>query len=294
MQDRNSLNENSSYSALVYALTMALYYVLSFSVSLAFPNLFVDKPILYYTLAPLLSVIAIIISVIFYLRVKKENSLRIIGINKFKPIYLLPSITIFVGMMLGVGSINGLIANLIDKIGGVVYKANIPLTNVGQFILFTICYALLPAIFEEVFFRGVMLHGLKKVKKVYAVLITALCFALYHGSLTQLVYQFIYGVALAFLTLKAKSIIPSIIVHFLNNFIILLIEFLGVQINLLNPILITIGLLLLIFGLSFLFVYDKGDNEQTETESVKNFFLPFGVVVISVCLIICILSAVSL
>ena len=105
-------------------------------------------------------------------------------------------------------------------------------------------FALLPALAEETFFRGVMLKGSSR-KVVHGILITSVCFALYHGNVTQLIYQFIYGVILSFLAIKAKSVLPCLVAHFINNFAILLLEYLKVSIDLYNGVTIALGLMLL-------------------------------------------------
>ena len=62
--------------------------------------------------------------------------------------------------------------------------------------------------------------GLYGAKALTVCLITALTFALYHGSFAQLIYQFIYGAMLFALFKAFDNIIPCIIAHFLNNFVI--------------------------------------------------------------------------
>ena len=118
----------------------------------------------------------------------------------------------------------------------------------------------MPAVFEEIFFRGVMLYGLKNLRNILAIILTALCFALYHGSLSQLAYQFFYGIILAVLAIKTQSILPGIIIHFLNNFAVLTISYFNFPVNVFDPILIAIGVVSLLLGGVFLLVYEKNKN----------------------------------
>ncbi len=85
-------------------------------------------------------------------------------------------------------------------------------------LLFTLQVAILPAIFEELLFRKAMLKILSKFGNMTSIIITSVCFALMHQNLTQGVFAFLLGIILAFITIKTKSIIPAIIIHFLNNF----------------------------------------------------------------------------
>jgi|GEM_PF-1905211 len=92
-------------------------------------------------------------------------------------------------------------------------------TSIIGITLFIIQISVLPAIFEELLFRKAMLKTLSKYGSLVAILITAFCFALMHENLTQGIFAFFMGIVLAFITIKTKSIIPAMIIHFLNNFV---------------------------------------------------------------------------
>lgn len=84
-------------------------------------------------------------------------------------------------------------------------------------ILGVLIVCILPAIGEELLFRGVTLSSLKEKGAVAAVLLSAALFSLSHGNIVQLVHQFLLGVILAYLTLKTGNIIYAMIIHFTNN-----------------------------------------------------------------------------
>lgn len=85
-------------------------------------------------------------------------------------------------------------------------------------LLFTIQVAILPAIFEELLVRGAMLKMLSKYGNMVAMCITAICFALLHQNLQQGIFAFFMGIVLAYIALKTKSLLPTMTIHFLNNF----------------------------------------------------------------------------
>lgn len=85
-------------------------------------------------------------------------------------------------------------------------------------ILFILHLSILPAIFEELLFRGVMLKILNKYGNAASIIITSVCFGLIHQNITQGVFAFFMGLILSFITLKTKSIVPAMLIHFLNNF----------------------------------------------------------------------------
>lgn len=78
-------------------------------------------------------------------------------------------------------------------------------------------YAVIPAICEELFFRGYLMRAYAPVGLRRAVVFNSLLFALLHGSLLRLPVTFTIGVVLSLLALKTGSLIPGMIVHFVNN-----------------------------------------------------------------------------
>ncbi len=103
---------------------------------------------------------------------------------------------------------------------GFSYSANIhhenP-TNVFGIILSVFATAITPAIIEEFALRGVVLHALKRFGNGFAVLVSAGLFGLLHGNLEQIPFAFVVGLFLGFLTVKTKSIVPAVLLHFYNN-----------------------------------------------------------------------------
>ena len=78
--------------------------------------------------------------------------------------------------------------------------------------------ALLPAICEELFFRGFIFSSLEgSVKLRSAIILTGLMFALYHVDFIRIIPTFILGIALAIALSETGSILVSIVMHFVNN-----------------------------------------------------------------------------
>ncbi len=227
-----------------------------------------------------------VVTVLFILKVKESRPfLQACGVKKSPPVYVVVAVGISAGMFCGLGFVNGLIAKWLNLEG-----TPLPLDGWLSFSLLVIAIAVLPAIFEELIFRGVILDKLNGVKPYVKILFVGGIFALFHGSLNQLVYQFIYGALLAFLTLKAGSVIPAVISHFLNNFVIILLTFLGVDVNLYNGFIIGGGLLVLALTVLFLIFYKpfiKEEYAENKTHAVG--FLVFSAIGVLVCVavIIC-------
>ncbi|NLO96578.1 MAG: CPBP family intramembrane metalloprotease [Peptococcaceae bacterium] len=78
--------------------------------------------------------------------------------------------------------------------------------------------ALLPAICEELFFRGFIFSSLQgSVKTIPAIGITGLLFAFYHLDFIRLAPTFILGVLFTLALYRSGSILVPMIMHFANN-----------------------------------------------------------------------------
>lgn len=75
----------------------------------------------------------------------------------------------------------------------------------------------LPAVVEEIFFRGVLLSGLENLRAPLRVVLTALAFGLFHGSFFRLLPTALLGALLALATLATGSIFPAMLWHGLHN-----------------------------------------------------------------------------
>ena len=85
--------------------------------------------------------------------------------------------------------------------------------------------ALVPAVCEEVLFRGLLLRALAtRLVPAAAIALTALAFAAYHLSVVQLVPTFTLGLLAGVLAHRAGSVVPAILAHLLNNGIAVLVS----------------------------------------------------------------------
>ncbi|MBR2227654.1 MAG: CPBP family intramembrane metalloprotease [Bacteroidales bacterium] len=78
--------------------------------------------------------------------------------------------------------------------------------------------AIFAPIFEEWLCRGMVLRGLlTKMKPVWAIVISALFFAVIHGNPWQALNAFLIGVLMGYVYYKTGSLILTMIIHFVNN-----------------------------------------------------------------------------
>ncbi len=84
--------------------------------------------------------------------------------------------------------------------------------------------ALLPAVCEEMMFRGMMLSAFERQGRRTALFLSALLFALIHVNLKGLPVQFAMGVALGYIVLRSGSLYPAVFFHLLFNGLSLLLS----------------------------------------------------------------------
>jgi membrane protease YdiL (CAAX protease family) len=140
-------------------------------------------------------------------------------------------------------------------------------------VLFTI--AVMPAIFEELIFRGLLLKGMISFGTVGAVFLNGALFALYHQNPAQTLYQFCCGCAFALVAIRAGSILPTVVSHFINNALIVILTKFGI-VDIGGVVVLIISILCLIASLVWLLFFDKGKNEtcnKINKTEIKSFFL---------------------
>ena len=98
-------------------------------------------------------------------------------------------------------------------------KVFLQMHNVGDLIFNLFIMALLPAVSEELFFRGAFQKVFLRLTNIpwLAILISASIFALLHGTLLKLVPIFTLGLLLGIVYHITRNIWYTITIHFINN-----------------------------------------------------------------------------
>lgn len=79
--------------------------------------------------------------------------------------------------------------------------------------------ALLPALIEELVFRGYLLDSCRRLPLWEAALLNGLVFGLFHMNLYQFSYALILGIVFAIVTRRSGSVLPAMGMHLVNNLI---------------------------------------------------------------------------
>lgn len=111
---------------------------------------------------------------------------------------------------------------------------SLPLNTVGWYFVNLLVLGVLPAVCEELIFRGMIFQGLKEhFSKWTSVLLSALLFALMHQNIEQLIYPFVLGIVLAEVMDRTGNLLYPMIIHLFNNFTTITLNFL-VEVGVLN------------------------------------------------------------
>lgn len=119
----------------------------------------------------------------------------------------------------GFSALTNCFLQLLYNMGYSSLSGDIIIADWGSYIIYTLFICVVPAVCEEILFRGLIFTGLKKISATVGVLGSAFLFMIMHGSPDQTVHQFILGVILALAFLITNNLWVPILIHFFNNFI---------------------------------------------------------------------------
>lgn len=128
----------------------------------------------------------------------------------------------FLAMMVAVGTITCSI--VIDPLSAVLpsmsesLKTTMKVLMEGPLWATLLCSLVMAPFFEEWLCRGMILRGLlAKLKPIWAILASALFFALIHGNIQQAVPAFVLGCLFGWVYYKTGSLKLTMLMHFANN-----------------------------------------------------------------------------
>lgn len=154
-------------------------------------------------------------------------------------------------------------------------KLNIKQTNIPYkfdmqgFLVSIISLAILPAIFEELLFRGIIFKGLRQKGKVFAICVSALMFTLLHFSINQTIYPFVMGLLLGCIMWHENNILYTIIAHFVSNLLSLIFSYFNWWYVSTQWFYLVFAIIVFTLFLSFVIMYIVKDNKTTK-EKLSN------------------------
>ena len=195
--------------------------------------------------------------------------------------YYLIAVLMQFGLLFSLGELNTLFLSWLETLGYTSSAGSLPPLEGGWLVLTLFVVALLPAVFEETLFRGILarnMHGAGWGTWV-TILVSGAMFSLFHGRPEQTIYQFFCGCCFALIAVRSGSVLPTVLSHFLNNALILVLSALGLETfsGVLSVVLIAIGAVFLAGSLVFLIFFDKKTNRKGGAPRAGVFFLAAAV-----------------
>ena len=214
---------NYKHSAVVYLLSMATSLVISVVLTLTQGSKPLDD-VLFWVINGAYSICLGGVALLS-LAIDKQPLVQGLGLNKkisIKQVVLLLS-TVFVLINLSV-VVNNWLIDLLNSWGATLSDGSESMQIVLRNPVVAILVAcLLPAINEELVFRGVFVRGLHyKFGTVVSVVFSAFAFAVFHGSVSQTLHQFLLGCLLSWVALSTDSVVLPMMAHFFNNVAVVL------------------------------------------------------------------------
>lgn len=167
----------------------------------------------------------------------KADKKQLFSAQIIKPLQLAGSVMIGIAAFVGALILGALLMPIFPESAKGLTQLDDMLVNQPVYLL-VLVVALMPAIGEELLFRGFVMGTLKKrCRPVVAIGVTTLIFAAYHMSLIKMFTIGIVGLGLTLVTYKTGSIAASMCVHFMNNLLSVLITKYPTQIQRVLPVL---------------------------------------------------------
>ena len=97
------------------------------------------------------------------------------------------------------------------------YKQLFVKDDFSGFLIAGFVGAVLPSICEEFYFRGLLQTSLSHKNKIIVIILPSVIFGIFHFQPAHTFALIFIGIFLALITHYSNSIIPAIIIHFINN-----------------------------------------------------------------------------
>lgn len=205
-------------ASLVYLLARGLLTLLvSALMGLAHPGASLAKPLGFSGVSTalfqlLIGLGAIVLTLFFLLKVTrlKTKDLRIMLPAPWSPGFCLP-------VFLGVANLANLAGALINRLTGSPATSEMLPSGGPELLVQFLALCVMPAIAEELLFRGAFQGLMRPCGSAAAIFAPALLFSVLHLDLAQGLTAFACGVFLGWLAERSGSILPGMLLHFVNN-----------------------------------------------------------------------------
>lgn len=210
--EKEASERNAVFTRL--SLALLLYIILSLLLSLLTSLLRLEGTAVVLVQA---LVYAVSLSAAIFVALPSKNILSFF--NQPSGFSFLKQLVIYLAVFFYSTQLNVGIGKLLAAVGIATNGTTLSFNGFGELALLFVKYVLLSSVLEEILFRGAVISSLRRYGNGFAVIVSALLFALSHTTLSAIPSAFLFGLFFGYLYIKTDSIIPSIIFHFINNLI---------------------------------------------------------------------------
>lgn len=149
----------------------------------------------------------------------KSDRKKLFSLQKAKKEMILPSILLYIGTYFIMLILSIALMHVFpDSTQGLEMAFDDMMNH--HFLLVALVIAVMPAVGEELLFRGLVFGSLRNKYKIgWAIFITGLLFGAFHTNLVKLIPTGLLGACFAYVVYKSGSIFISMALHFINNFV---------------------------------------------------------------------------
>ncbi len=204
-------------SLFIFVLSFVLYAIPNFK------NIYQENTSVYLAINAALSLLGIFMPFFLgYLYQKKRGLIKDLplGTPYDRKVAVL---LVFAGLMCCIAGsyATNILSSFIEGVFGITFTMppdNTVLDTAPKILLTVLGTAVIPAFVEEFAIRGTVMQPLRRYGDKFAILMSALVFAMMHGNMVQIPFAFIAGIAIGYAVTVTGSMWVGVAIHFLNNF----------------------------------------------------------------------------
>lgn len=198
--------------------------VCSVLLGLMYPLLSEMEEVPLYLVQAAMSVVFLdIVPIVFAALLLKEPSKETRGRLYQKPVYLSGAIGMFpalYGLAIFVNLITMAVMVLISNANPDAVTnpiAEMQADSIPGAVIMLVQLVVIAPIFEEFWFRGIVMESLRPYGNGFAIFVSAFLFGLTHANFQQFFYAMILGVCLGYIAISTKSLVATTVMHAMLN-----------------------------------------------------------------------------
>lgn len=213
------LNKSDCCDIPVNALALSLILQLTLRIVMSLPAVYIPGGIVLLLCEAALDVLSLVLPAVMFLRLSGQHPHGLVSFKNGLPPHPFLSACTVPAVITAAGFVSDRLTFLLGHPGLTPNEsaAVIPDASVYYYIVLFIVTVPLPAITEELVYRGLILSSLSVYNRIFAVITQAVLFGVLHGNPGQFLYTMCGGLLLGILTLECGSVRFAVIVHTANN-----------------------------------------------------------------------------